>query len=91
MPSLCAFVPPCLRPFGLPMTPAQLRQALHELNGERDLVLAFAGHAEHLTIPKAILIPDEPDHLVKVTDGSSVFILEAERIVWFRIGLRKVH
>jgi hypothetical protein len=73
------------------MTPQQLRTALHELNGERDLVLAFAGLPDHLTILNAMLIPDEPDHLVKVTDGSSVFILEAERVVWFRIGLRKVH
>jgi len=69
------------------MTPDQLRQALRELNGERDLVLAFTGLAEHLYISRAMLIPDEPDHLVKVTDGSSVYIVEAEKVVWFRIGL----
>ncbi|MBL8963588.1 MAG: hypothetical protein KF787_07260 [Phycisphaeraceae bacterium] len=72
------------------MTPDQLRTALRELNGERDLTLAFIGMAEHLHIPKAMLIPDEPDHLVKVTDGSSVYIVEAERVVWFKIGLGHV-
>jgi hypothetical protein len=73
-----------------PMTPDQLRTALRELNGERDLTLAFVGHVEHLHIPKAMLIPDEPDHLVKVTDGASVYIVEAERVVWFKIGLGHV-
>jgi hypothetical protein len=69
------------------MSPTQLRQALKELNGERDLVLAFAGLSERLHINRAILIPDEPDHLVKVTDGGSVYIIESERVVWFRISL----
>ncbi len=71
------------------MSPEQLRTALRELNGERALVLAFAGLSEQLTIANAMLIPDEPDHLVKVTDGSSIYIIEAERVVWFRIGLGK--
>lgn len=69
------------------MTPDQLRTALRELNGERDLTLAFVGHLEHLMIPRAMLIPDEPDHLVKVTDGTSVYIVDAERVMWFKIGL----
>jgi len=69
------------------MTPTQLRQALHELNGERDLVLAFASLDDNLYISRAMLIPDEPDHLVKVTDGSSVYIIEADRLVWFKISL----
>ena len=34
-----------------------------------------------------MLIPEETDKLVKVTDGKSVFIVEAERIAWIRIGL----
>ncbi|MBL9000414.1 MAG: hypothetical protein JNK25_04690 [Phycisphaerae bacterium] len=73
------------------MTSTQLRQALKELNGERDLVLAFAGLSEHLFINRAILIPDEPDHLVKVTDGGSVYIIESEKVVWFRISLGPVN
>ena len=73
------------------MTPTQLRQALAELNGERDVVIAFTGMDEHqalLTVSRAILIPDEPDHLIKVTDGQSVFIIVPERINWIRIGLK---
>jgi hypothetical protein len=72
------------------MTPDQLRQALRELNGERDLTVAFAqiAGAPELGVRHAMLIPDEADHLVKVTDGKSVFILDAERIAWIRIGLK---
>jgi hypothetical protein len=67
----------------------QLRQILRELNGERDLTLAFLGMNEHrCTIHKAMLIPDEPDHLVKVTDGKSVFIIDAERVAWSGSGSR---
>ena len=40
---------------------------------------------------KTRLIPDEPDHLIKVTDGKSVFIIEAERVAWVRIGLKTVN
>jgi hypothetical protein len=73
------------------MTQDQLRIALRELNGERDLSVAFAdvpAPAAGLEIKKAMLIPDEQDHLVKVTDGKAVFIIEAERIAWIRIGLK---
>ena len=82
------------------MTNDQLRKALSELNGERDLSVAFEGvyspgtgplAIAMLDIKRAMLIPDEADHLVKVTDGSSIYILDAERIAWIRIGLKKVH
>ena len=72
------------------MNQAQLRQALNELNGERTLEFALMGtheSATRLTIQSAMLIPEETDKLVKVTDGKSVFIVEAERIAWIRIGL----
>lgn len=72
------------------MSQDQLRQALKELNGERNAHFALAGMHESatiLTIAKAMLIPEETDHLVKVTDGKSVYILEAERIAYIRIGL----
>jgi len=78
------------------MTTDQLRTALSELNGQRDLTVAFAGifpagagmhNNALLEMRKAILIPDEPDHLVKVTDGTGVFMIDAERVVWIRIGI----
>lgn len=76
------------------MTPTQLRQALGELNGERDLSLAFAEVTSHATgvayleVKNAMLIPDEADHLVKVTDGKAVYILDAERVAWIKIGIK---
>jgi hypothetical protein len=78
------------------MTPTQLRTALRELNGERDLTLAFTGifpatsstGTVLLEVRNAMLIPDEADHLVKVTDGKAVFVLDAERVAWARIGLK---
>ena len=76
------------------MTPTQLRTALRELNGERDLTLAFADvpspvpGLSSLEVKKAMLIPDEADHLVKVTDGKAVYILDAERVAWLRIGIK---
>jgi hypothetical protein len=69
------------------MTPDQLRQALKELNGERAAIIAVVGLPETIVVNNAMLIPDEPDHLVKVTDGKSVFIIDAERVAWVRIGL----
>lgn len=76
------------------MTSDQLRQALKELNGERDLALAFADvHSiatgvSYLEVKRAMLIPDEQDHLVKVTDGKAVYVLDADRVAWIRIGLK---
>ncbi len=76
------------------MTSDQLRTALRELNGERDLTLAFAEvpspatGAHYLEIHKAILIPDEADHLVKVTDGKAVYVVDAERVAWLKISLK---
>lgn len=72
------------------MNHSQLRQALNELNGERNAHFALAGMHESatvLTITNAMLIPEETDKLVKVTDGQSVYIIEAERIAYIRIGL----
>ncbi len=73
------------------MTSEQLRIALRELNGERDLSVNFADVftpviTAHLVVKKAMLIPDEQDHLVKVTDGRAVYILDAERVAWIKIG-----
>lgn len=71
------------------MTPDQLRQALAELNGERDVTFAVTQMNEGmscLTVCRAMLVPAEPDHLVKVTDGRSIYIIDAERVAWIRIG-----
>lgn len=67
------------------MTPDQLRQALSELNSERNALFCFEG-ADPCLVENALLLPDEPDHLVKVSDGKHVYIVDAERVVWIRIG-----
>ncbi len=47
-------------------------------------------HESHLIVPRAMLIPDEPDHLLKLTDGKNVYILDAERVAYVRISLLKI-
>ena len=67
------------------MTTTELRQALKELNGKRDAVI-YNTHAEKCIVTNAMLIPDEPDHLVKLTDGKHVYILDAAQVAWIKIG-----
>jgi hypothetical protein len=73
------------------MTSDQLRQALRELNGERKLGIVFANvngpttGVSNLEVKNAMLIPNEADNLVKVTDGRSVFIVEAAHVAWLSI------
>ena len=62
----------------------QLRKAFSGLNG-RDLRIEF-DHASSCTVKKAMLIPEESDGLVKVTDGSHVYIVDSERVAWIEIG-----
>lgn len=72
------------------MTPEQLRQALGEIRGDRTVTFALLGVSESmacLTVHNAMLVPQETDELVKVTDGSAIYIIEAERVAWVRIGL----
>jgi len=72
------------------MTPDQLRQALTELQGKRTATFIFQDVPEPsttLTVHNAMLVPDEPDHLVKLTDGQSIFIIEAEKVAYIRLGL----
>jgi hypothetical protein len=77
------------------MTLDQLRQVLRELDGEREAVFAFQHMGEaastHLVVKNAMLIPDEPDHMVKVTDGKHIFVIDAEHIVYVRIALKKLN
>ena len=75
-----------LWPFGtLPMTTEQLRQALRELNGKRDSVIYFV-RAEKCIVTNAMLLPEEPDHLIKLTDGKHVYIIDAADVAWIKIG-----
>ena len=67
------------------MTTDQLRQALSELNSERDAVFIFE-HTQHCIVQNALLIPAEDDGLVKVSDGKHVYIIDASRVVWVKIG-----
>ncbi len=67
------------------MSPSQLRQALASLNTERDVVFYF-DNAESCLVPRALLVPDEADHLVKLTDGKHEYIIDAERVAWMRVG-----
>lgn len=60
--------------------------ALRELNGERDCRFIFEGTIEQLNVRNALLIPEEPDGLVKVSDGKKVYVLDAERVMWLEIG-----
>lgn len=72
------------------MTTDELRQALSELNGERDATFGVVDMPEQLSllsVHNAMLVPDEPDHLVKLTDGRAIYILDAQRIAWVRISL----
>ncbi|MGH7242761.1 MAG: hypothetical protein ACREJD_05030 [Phycisphaerales bacterium] len=74
------------------MTSDQLRQVLKELDGQREALFVFHEMSEHstgLVIKSAILIPDEPDHMVKVTDGKHIFIINPERLAYVRITLKQ--
>jgi hypothetical protein len=67
------------------MDSLQLRKALSELNGQRDVRIEFAT-AHVLSMKRPFLIPQESDGLVKVSDGLKIFVLDAERVVWIEIG-----
>lgn len=67
------------------MTQDELRKALQELNGERDAVFIFEA-AHECRVANAMLIPDEPDHLVKVSDGKHIYIIDSARVAWIKIG-----
>jgi ribosomal protein S28E/S33 len=70
----------------MPMTPDQLRQALGDLNGLRHVRIRFIDNTETCTIERALLVPVEADHIVKLTDGSHEYLVDAERVAWVEIG-----
>lgn len=67
------------------MEAPQLRKAFRELNGLRDIRIEFVDAAACI-VKKALLIPEEADGLVKVTDGSHVYIVDSHRVAWIEIG-----
>jgi hypothetical protein len=71
------------------MTTDELRAALKELTGGRDATFAFTHTGEQaslLLVPNAMLVPEESDHMVKVTDGQNIAIIDAQSVAWVRIG-----
>lgn len=69
----------------MPMTPDQLRAALADLNGMRHVRVRFE-RGEPCLIERALLVPVEADHIVKLTDGQREYLIDAERVVWVEIG-----
>jgi hypothetical protein len=67
------------------MDAVQLRKALSELNGQRDVRLEMVG-AQQCTVRRAFLVPAENDGLVKVSDGQRIVVIDAERVAWIEIG-----
>ena len=69
----------------MPMTTDQLRTALGDLNGKRDVRVMY-DHADPSFVQNALLVPAEEDNIVKLTDGSREFLFDAQRIAWVQIG-----
>jgi len=67
------------------MTPEQLRKALGDLNGQRDVRLEF-DDAETCFVKKALLVPAEEDNILKLTDGTREYLIDAEQVAWIEIG-----
>ena len=67
------------------ITSEQLRAALADLNGQRDVRFEF-DQADSCVIPKALLVPVEEDRIVKLTDGTREFLIDAQRVAWVEIG-----
>jgi len=63
----------------------QVRTALTDLNGLRDVRLRFEASGDCL-IKNALLVPVEDDGLIKLTDGATEYVVDADRIAWIEIG-----
>lgn len=71
------------------MTPTHLRQALTELKGQRTATFVFnhiLGENNTLSVANAMLVPEEADGLIKLTDGQSIFVIDADRVAYIRLG-----
>jgi hypothetical protein len=67
-------------------SPEQLRTALGDLNGQRGDVRVEFDTKSALVIKNAILVPVEEDNLIKLTDGTHEYLVDATRVVWVEIG-----
>ena len=67
------------------ITTEQLRAALADLNGQRDVRLEF-DHADNCIVKNALLVPVEEDRIMKLTDGAREFLVDAQRVAWVEIG-----
>ena len=71
------------------MISEDLRKALEELKGQRTATFVFQhilGEQNTLTVTNAMLVPEEADGLIKLTDGQSIYIIEADRVAYIRLG-----
>lgn len=71
------------------MTHTNLRKALEELKGQRTATFVFQhilGESAVLSVTNAMLVPEEADGLIKLTDGQSIFIIDADRVAYIRLG-----
>lgn len=67
------------------ITTEQLRAALSDLNGQRDVRIEF-DHADTCIVEKALIVPAEEDRIVKLTDGAREYLVDAQRVTWVEIG-----
>ena len=64
----------------------ELRQALKELNGERNARFCFTNVPESLLVANAFLVPEEKDRMIKLTDGQKVYFVDPDKVAWVEIG-----
>ena len=67
------------------ITSEQLRAALADLNGKRDVRFEF-DHADTCIVQNALIVPVEEDRIVKLTDGAREYLVDAQRVAWVEIG-----
>lgn len=67
------------------LSPTQLRTALADLNGQRNVRIEF-DRCETCYVKNALLVPAEQDQIVKLTDGSHEYLIDADRVAWVEIG-----
>lgn len=70
----------------MPLSTEQLRTAFGDLSGQRgDVLIEFVG-ASHCRVRNAMLLPAESDNVLKLTDGTREYLVDAERVAWIEIG-----
>ena len=67
------------------ITSEQLRAALADLTGQRDVRFTF-DHGADCIVSKALLVPVEEDRIIKLTDGSREYLIDAQRVAWAEIS-----